>query len=103
MLAVAGLAQSQGRQRPLEGLLRGLTGSILAFRGAASALARLEGALKIVAARGPDDDDQDSYYEDAERGGGRVDPGVAAKGLGEAGKVHIAQTLWRKLVPENLL
>ena len=41
-------------------------------------------------ARGLDDNDQDSYYEDIER---KVDPGVAAKGLGEAGKVHIAQTL----------
>ena len=41
-------------------------------------------------ARGLDDNDQDSYYKDTERGGGKVDPGVAAKGLKEAGKVHIA-------------
>ena len=99
---VAGLARNdQGRHRQLRGLLLGLATSMLPFEGARRAHERLEGALRLMEAKGLEDDHQDSYYEEVPQG--KVDPAVAAKGLGEAGRVKVAETLWRKMVRADLL
>ena len=89
---VAGLVRNDhGRHRQLRGLLQGLASSMLPFKGARRAHERLEGALRLVEVRGLEDDHQDSYYEEVPQG--KVDPAVAAKGLGEAGRVKVAETL----------
>lgn len=98
---VAALPSDPGRGGQLRRLLEGLAGSLLAFRGCAGALERLAEALDLVASKGLDGEDQDSYYEPQSQA--RVDEATAAKGLGEAGGVDVAASLWNKMVPTGLL
>ena len=68
--------------------------------GHGDATAKLRVALQEVLDDGLDGE-EDGYYSSEDED--EIDPEIAAKGLGSAGRVHVHAPLWRSLVPQDLL
>ena len=60
------------------------------------------GSLKAVIRRGLDDDEEEGYYSSTEDES-EVGEDTARRGLGEAGSVTIADSIWNRCVPSDLL
>ena len=60
------------------------------------------GSLKAVIRRGLDDDEEEGYYSSSEDES-EVNEDTARQGLGEAGSVTIAASIWNRCVPSDLL
>ena len=78
---------------------------VLGLRGSARALALLRNVLNTILQSGLFCE-SDGYYDYLRQGRepghhARVTEDIAGKGLGEAGAVHIAHSIWRRLVPSN--
>ena len=76
------------------------------LHGSTQALALLRRVLEVVLASGLFCE-SDGYYDYLHNGGKlssehQVTDEVAAKGLGEAGRLHIARSIWRRLIPRDL-
>ena len=80
--------------------------ALLGLHGSARALALLRDVLNTILQSGLFCE-SDGYYDYLRQG---HEPGhhacvtedIASKGMGEAGTVHIAHSIWRRLVPNNL-
>ena len=72
-----------------------------ASTGTAETVPVVVGCLTELAEKGIDPEDEESYYSD-EEDHGKVDPTVAARGLGQAGHVPIAESLWSRFASEDL-
>ena len=68
--------------------------------GHGDATAKLRVALQGVLDHGLDGE-EDGYYSSEDED--EINPETAAKGLGSAGRVHVREPLWRRLVPQDLL
>ena len=60
------------------------------------------GSLKAVIRKGPGDDEEEGYYSSTEDES-EVGEETARRGLGKAGSVTIADSIWNKCVPSDLL
>ena len=60
------------------------------------------GSLTAIFHRGLDDDGEEGYYSSTEDES-EVGEEMARRGLGEAGSVTIADSIWNKCVPSDLL
>ena len=80
--------------------------ALLGLRGSARALVLLRGLLNTILQSGlfcESDGYYDYLLEGHEPGHhARVIAEIVGKGLAEAGAVHIAHSIWRRLVPSNL-
>ena len=59
-------------------------------------------SLKAVIRKGLDDDEEEGYYSSTEDES-EVGEETARRGLGQAGSVTIADSIWNRCVPSNLL
>ena len=80
--------------------------ALQAVRGGKQVGALFFEVLRSLAADGLELDD-DALYDDptpgsARRAGSRIPESVAAAGLGVAGRVHLAASLWRRCMPSRL-
>ena len=64
-------------------------------------LARLTQALETISEEGLSQASEESYYDDDELE--PVSLQLARRGIGEVGKVRMANTIWRRCVPKDLL
>ena len=80
--------------------------ALLGLRGSARALALLRDVLNTILQSGLfcECDGYCDYLRQGHEPGhhARVTEDIAGKGLGEAGAVRIAHSIWRRLVPSNL-
>ena len=79
----------------------GLGLSLQSFRDGETGLAAVAATLHAVADKGLDEGDDDGYYSTEEED--EVEEETAARGLGEAGHVNIADSIWNRCVPKDLL
>ena len=80
--------------------------ALLGLRGSARVLALFRDVLNTILQSGLFCE-SDGYFDYLRQGPepghqARVTEGIASKGLGEVGAVHIAHSIWRQLVPRNL-
>jgi len=98
---LSGLAEvPRQRKKCVRQAAMALGTSMVSFSGAESGLAAVAATLHAVADKGLQDDEEDGYYSTEEED--EVDEEVAAKGLGEAGSVHLADSIWNSCVPKDL-
>ena len=85
-----------------EGLLVLLSG-VMEVAGS-QALGSVTSVLQALDAMPGDDweeEDEESYYSD-EEGDEEVNPDLGGRGIGECGRVQLSESLWRRVVPDDL-
>ena len=90
--------------RKQEGLVAGglmALGRLAATIDPRRGLARLTQALETISEEGLSQASEESYYDDDELE--PVSLQLARRGIGEVGKVRMANTIWRRCVPKDLL
>ena len=90
--------------RKLEGLVAGglmALGRLAATIDPRRGLARLTQALETISEEGLSQASEEAYYDDDELE--PVSLQLARRGIGEVGKVRMADTIWRRCVPKDLL
>ena len=90
--------------RKREGLVAGglmALGRLAATIDPQRGLARLTQALETISEEGLSQASEESYYDDDELE--PVSVQLARRGIGEVGKVRMADTIWRRCVPKDLL
>ena len=101
---VEGLMGLPDVPRKQEGLLAGglmALGRLAATIDPRKGLARLTQALETISEEGLSQASEESYYDDDEPE--PVSLQLARRGIGELGKVRMADTIWRRCVPKDLL
>ena len=78
----------------------GLGLSVRSFRDGGTGLAAVAATVHAVADKGLEEGEDDGYYSTEEED--EVEEEVAARGLGKAGHVHIADSIWNHCVPKDL-
>ena len=79
----------------------GLGLSLRSFRDGGTGLAAVAATLHAVADKRLEGGEDNGYYSTEEEDG--VEEETAARGLGEAGHAHIADSIWNRCVPKDLL
>ena len=74
---------------------------IMRFKDAKRGIQELNASMATVAARGLDRHDDEGYHSSEEES--EVEEATARKSLGEAGSVTLADSIWQKCVPPDLL
>ena len=75
--------------------------SLRSFHNGEEGLAAVAATLHAVVDRGLEEGEEDGYYSTEEED--EVEEQTAARGLGEAGHVHVADSIWNHCVPRDLL
>ena len=79
----------------------GMGEAMMHLEGGDEGLRALTGVLTKVRDGGDLDEEDNGYYSSSEDEG-EVTAEMAARGVGEAGRVVVADTIWNKLVPPDL-
>ena len=109
--SVASVAAAISEKKEVPGARRGavkkaivgLADSFRTFEGHLQGLTHLQRALEEVNRQGLRDGDDDDGYYDEKPPEGPVSMAAAREGLGEAGDVTLADSIWDRCVPKGLL
>ena len=98
------VAELQGMRHSCRGAVQRaiLRGGLRQFTRGEQGIRSLCGSLRAVIRRGLDDDEEEGYYSSSEDES-EVTEDTARRGLGEAGLVTVAASIWNRCVPSDLL